>query len=162
MIPTAKLRRRGRNGPTVWTFDANRARSRSRSLRPAGSSDHPRSISQYHRELSPRADRPPLLDYAPDLPGARVLDERYGVNLLPVPVRKVHAGRLTALSEFVEEAKSSGLVATSIERAGLRAQRPQPRRPYGCRLYLEDATDNLAVGKHIVVVVAPLAGRARG
>jgi hypothetical protein len=46
---------RGWNGPTVWTFDAKRARSRSRSLRTAGSSDHPRSISQYHRELSPRA-----------------------------------------------------------------------------------------------------------
>src|SRR5262249_11685956 len=45
----------GWDGPTVWTFDANRARSRSRSLRPAASSNLPRSISQYHRELSPRA-----------------------------------------------------------------------------------------------------------
>jgi hypothetical protein len=37
-----------------------------------------------------------------------------------------HAGRLTALSEFVEEAKSSGLVATSIEHAGLRAMQVAP------------------------------------
>jgi polar amino acid transport system substrate-binding protein len=65
--------------------------------------------------------RGPLLDYAPNLLGARVLDERYGVNLLAMAVPKGHAGRLTALSEFIEEAKSSGLVARFIERAGLRA-----------------------------------------
>jgi polar amino acid transport system substrate-binding protein len=63
--------------------------------------------------------RGPLLDYAPELPGARVLDERYGVNLMAMAVPKGHAGRLTALSEFIEEAKSSGLVARSIDRAGL-------------------------------------------
>ena len=68
-----------------------------------------------------------LLDYAPDLPGARVLDERYGVNLQAMAVPKGHAGRLTALSEFIEEAKSSGLVARSIERAGLRAMQVAPR-----------------------------------
>jgi polar amino acid transport system substrate-binding protein len=74
---------------------------------------------------SKRADafasaRGTLLDYAPDLPGARVLDERYEVNLVAMAVPKGHAGRLAALSEFVEEAKSSGLIAQSIERAGLR------------------------------------------
>ena len=72
-----------------------------------------------------------LLDYAPDLPGARVLDERYGVNLLAMAVPKGHGGRLTALSEFVEEAKSSGLVARSIEHAGLgRAMQVAPPHKY--------------------------------
>src|SRR5215510_6036942 len=71
--------------------------------------------------------RPLLLDYAAHLPGAQLLDERYGANLQAMAVPKDYAGRLTALSEFIEEAKSSGLVIRSIERAGLRAMQVAPR-----------------------------------
>ena len=62
--------------------------------------------------------RPPLLEYAPKLTGARVLDGRYGENLQSMAVPKDQAGRLAYISEFLEVAKSSGLVQRAIERAG--------------------------------------------
>src|SRR5215470_13466121 len=62
--------------------------------------------------------RPPLLEYAPRLTGARVLDGRYGENLQSMAVPKDRAERLAYISEFLEAAKSSGLVQKAIERAG--------------------------------------------
>jgi polar amino acid transport system substrate-binding protein len=62
--------------------------------------------------------RPPLLEYAPKLAGARVLDGRYGENLQSMAVPKDQAGRLAYISEFLEVAKASGLVKQAIERAG--------------------------------------------
>jgi polar amino acid transport system substrate-binding protein len=62
--------------------------------------------------------RPPLLEYAPRLAGARVLDGRYGENLQSMAVPKDQAGRLAYISEFLEAAKASGLVQKAIERAG--------------------------------------------
>ena len=64
--------------------------------------------------------RPPLLEYAPKLPGARVLDDRYGANLQSMAVAKREAARLDYVSQFVDEAKASGLVQRAIERAGER------------------------------------------
>src|SRR6266568_7056301 len=64
--------------------------------------------------------RPVLLAYSPKLPGSRVLEDRYGANLLAMAVAKSHAGRLAYISEFVEEAKASGVVQQAIERGGLR------------------------------------------
>jgi polar amino acid transport system substrate-binding protein len=62
--------------------------------------------------------RPPLLEYAPKLAGARVLDGRYGENLQSMAVPKDRAERLAYISEFLEAAKASGLVQRAIERAG--------------------------------------------
>jgi polar amino acid transport system substrate-binding protein len=62
--------------------------------------------------------RPPLLEYAPKLTGARVLDGRYGENLQSMAVPKDQAGRLAYISEFLDAAKASGLVQRAIERAG--------------------------------------------
>jgi len=62
--------------------------------------------------------RPPLLEYAPKLAGARVLDGRYGENLQSMAVPKDQTGRLAYISEFLEAAKASGLVKQAIERAG--------------------------------------------
>jgi hypothetical protein len=39
-------------------------------------------------------------------------------------------------------------------------ERPHPRRSYWGRVYLEDATDNSAIGQHVEIVVALLTGRA--
>jgi polar amino acid transport system substrate-binding protein len=64
--------------------------------------------------------RPPLLEYATRLSGARVLDDHYGANLQSMAVPKSQAGRLAYISEFLEEAKASGLVQRAIERAGER------------------------------------------
>lgn len=62
--------------------------------------------------------RPPLLEYAHKLSGARVLDERYGENLQSMAVPKDQAGRLAYISEFLEIARGSGLVKRAIDRAG--------------------------------------------
>jgi polar amino acid transport system substrate-binding protein len=62
--------------------------------------------------------RPPLLEYAPKLAGARVLDGRYGENLQSMAVPKERTERLAYISEFLEAAKTSGLVQKAIERAG--------------------------------------------
>jgi polar amino acid transport system substrate-binding protein len=62
--------------------------------------------------------RPPLLEYAPKLAGARVLDDRYGENLQSMAVPKDQIGRLAYISEFLEIARGSGLVKRAIERAG--------------------------------------------
>ena len=61
-----------------------------------------------------------LLEYSTHLPGSRVLEDRYGANLNRMVVPKGSAGRLAYVSEFVEEAKASGLVQKAIDRAGPR------------------------------------------
>jgi polar amino acid transport system substrate-binding protein len=60
-----------------------------------------------------------LLTYSAKLPGSRVLEEHYGANLLGMVVPKGQAARLAYISEFIEQAKASGLVQQAIERAGL-------------------------------------------
>lgn len=64
--------------------------------------------------------RPSLMTYLSRLPGSRVLDDCYGSNVLSMVVPKNHAGWLSYVSEFAEEAKVSGLVQRAIERAGWR------------------------------------------
>jgi len=61
---------------------------------------------------------PPLLAYSTQLPGSRVLEDRYGANIHAMGVPKDQPGRLAYISEFIEEAKASGLVQRAIERAG--------------------------------------------
>src|SRR5262245_59547154 len=51
-----------------------------------------------------------LLEYSAKLPGSRVLDEHYGANLVGMVVPKGQAARLAYISEFIEQAKASGLV----------------------------------------------------
>jgi polar amino acid transport system substrate-binding protein len=69
------------------------------------------------------APREALLDYSVKLPGSRVLTDAYGVNVVGLAVRKGQGGRLAYVSEFIEEAKASGLIQRAIEGAGLRGVR---------------------------------------
>src|SRR5262249_35317130 len=64
--------------------------------------------------------RPNLMTYLSKLPGSRVLDDRYGSNVLSMVVPKNHAGWLSYVSEFAEEVKVSGLVQRAIDQAGWR------------------------------------------
>ena len=48
-----------------------------------------------------------------------MLDEHYGANLLGMVVPTGQSGRLAYISNFIEQAKASGLVQQAIERAGL-------------------------------------------
>jgi polar amino acid transport system substrate-binding protein len=61
-----------------------------------------------------------LLDIANQLPGSRVLDDRYGANINRMVVPKGKVEWLAYVTEFVEEAKASGLVQKSIDQAGPR------------------------------------------
>jgi polar amino acid transport system substrate-binding protein len=67
-----------------------------------------------------------LLGYAAQLPGSQVLDGRYGFNAIGMAVPKGQAGRLAYLSEFVEQAKASGLVRRAIDRSGWRGIQVAP------------------------------------
>jgi polar amino acid transport system substrate-binding protein len=66
--------------------------------------------------------RPVLLAYSSKLPGW-VLEEHYGANLLGMVVPKGQTERLAYISEFIEQAKASGLVQQAIERAGVPGHR---------------------------------------
>jgi polar amino acid transport system substrate-binding protein len=66
------------------------------------------------------ATRPWLLEASTELPGSRVLEDRYGANLLAMVVPKGHAGWLACVKEFIEEAKASGAIQQAFERAGWR------------------------------------------
>jgi len=62
------------------------------------------------------------------LPGSRVLADGFAVISSAALVPKGHAGRLAYVSEFIEEAKASGLVKKIIEDAGLRGVQVAPAR----------------------------------
>jgi polar amino acid transport system substrate-binding protein len=70
--------------------------------------------------------RPVALTIAARLPGSRVLEDHFAVILVAAMVPKGHAGRLAYVSEFIEEAKASGLVKQIIERHGLRGVQVAP------------------------------------
>jgi len=72
------------------------------------------------------APRPVLIDESLRLPGSRVLEDRFAFNFWAAIVPKGHAGRLAYVSEFIEEAKASGLVKQIIERNGLRGVQVAP------------------------------------
>jgi polar amino acid transport system substrate-binding protein len=61
-----------------------------------------------------------LLQFSDQLPGSHVLDDRYGANINRMVVPKGKAGWLAYVTEFVEEAKASGLVRRAIDRVGPR------------------------------------------
>jgi len=63
--------------------------------------------------------RPGLLGYAARLPGSRVLEDRYGANVLALAVRKGEAGLLAHVGAFITDAKRSGVLARAIATAGL-------------------------------------------
>jgi polar amino acid transport system substrate-binding protein len=63
--------------------------------------------------------RPGLLMYAGMMPGARVIEGRYGRNVIALAVKKGEAGLLAFVGEFVAAAKTDGTVARAIESAGL-------------------------------------------
>jgi polar amino acid transport system substrate-binding protein len=69
-----------------------------------------------------------LLAYSSRLPGSRVLDDRYGANLLGMVVSKGQGARLAYISEFIEQAKASGLVQQAIERASLPGHQVAPAK----------------------------------
>jgi len=76
--------------------------------------------------------RPALLAESVRLPGSRVLADSFAVLFDAAMVPKGHAGRLAYISEFIEEAKASGLVKKIIADASVRGvQVAPPGNPKG-------------------------------
>jgi len=69
-----------------------------------------------------------LLGYAPTLPGSRVLEDHYGANLVGMVVPRGQTARLAYITEFIEQAKASGLVQQAIERSGLPGHQVAPAK----------------------------------
>ena len=67
-----------------------------------------------------------LVDYSAQLPGSRVVEDRFGVNRAAVVVPKGNAARLAYLSEFIEDIKASGFVQQAITRSGWRGVQVAP------------------------------------
>ena len=70
--------------------------------------------------------RPAALLFSARLPGSRVLEDRFHATFGAMAVPKGQTGRLAYISEFIEEAKASGLVQRAIERAGVRGVQVAP------------------------------------
>lgn len=68
-----------------------------------------------------------LLDFSAQLPGSRVLTDSYGVNRVGIAIQKGNPQRLAFMRDFVEHAKSSGLIQRAIERGNLREFQVAPR-----------------------------------
>jgi polar amino acid transport system substrate-binding protein len=74
--------------------------------------------------------RETLPQHSARLAGSRVVADGYEVSFLAIAIPKGQAGRLAYVSEFLEEAKESGLVQRAIDRAGLRGfQVATPQEP---------------------------------
>src|SRR5262245_6997879 len=82
------------------------------------------AVHQPMSALPPKADKCSALAHvglsAPKLPGSRLLEESYGANRFGMAVSKGQAaGRLAYMSEFIDEARASGLIQRIIDRSGL-------------------------------------------
>jgi polar amino acid transport system substrate-binding protein len=64
-----------------------------------------------------------LLKLSAQAPGSRVLDDGFADIVYVAMVPKGKAGRIAYVSEFIEEAKSSGLIQRTIDQYGLKGIR---------------------------------------
>lgn len=73
--------------------------------------------------------KPALIDVAGKLPGTRVLDGRYTVIPYSVGTARGRAAGHRYLRDFLEEVKTSGFIARSIEKNGIRGVSVAPAGP---------------------------------
>jgi polar amino acid transport system substrate-binding protein len=72
------------------------------------------------------APRPVLLALSAELPHTRVIEEGFATTFFAAFVPKGNAAHLAYAAEFLEEAKSSGLVKQFIDQNGLRGLKVAP------------------------------------
>jgi len=70
--------------------------------------------------------RPALLEFSSKLSDSWVLEDYFGANFTAMTIPKGHLERLAYISEFVEEAKASGLVKRAIVQSGWRGVHVAP------------------------------------
>jgi polar amino acid transport system substrate-binding protein len=71
--------------------------------------------------------KPSLFEISNQLPGSQVLDGRPGVDPHAMALPKGRDPAVAYARQFIEEAKSNGLVKAAIERAGIRGAAVAPR-----------------------------------
>ena len=64
--------------------------------------------------------KPILFDMSNQLPGSRVLEGRPGIDPHAMAMPKGRDAGMPYLRQFMQEAKSQGLIKGAVERAGLR------------------------------------------
>jgi polar amino acid transport system substrate-binding protein len=76
------------------------------------------------------ANRTRMEELVRDVPGLRVLPDDYMVTSQAIVVAKGNAARLAAVNRFLAEARTSGFVKTSVDRAKVMGVRvaPEPKR----------------------------------
>jgi polar amino acid transport system substrate-binding protein len=81
-----------------------------------------RAIEMFeHRELDLFAtNKPTLFEMCDQMPGARVLNGRWGVEHIAAAIPKCRGAAMDYLHRFVADAQTGGLLAQAVERAGLR------------------------------------------
>jgi polar amino acid transport system substrate-binding protein len=65
-------------------------------------------------------NKPTLFEMSDQMPGARVLDGRWGEEHVAVAIPKGREAALEYIRRFVEEAQTSALLSQAVKRAGLR------------------------------------------
>jgi polar amino acid transport system substrate-binding protein len=74
-----------------------------------------------HRELDVFAtNKPTLFGMSDQMPGARVLEGRWGVEHIAIAIPRGREAAMEYLRRFVEDVQTSGLLAQAVARAGLR------------------------------------------
>jgi len=87
---------------------------------PAQNSGHAVEMLERHDIDLFATNKPTLFQMADQMPGARVLDGRWGVEHIAIAIPKDRETALDYLRRFVEEVQTRGLLAAAVERAGLR------------------------------------------
>jgi polar amino acid transport system substrate-binding protein len=87
-----------------------------------GAENYKRGIEMLeHDEIDTYAtNKPTLFEMSDQMPGSRILEGRWGEEHLAVAIPKDHEAALEYIRHFVEEVQTGGLLAQSVERAGLR------------------------------------------
>ena len=74
-----------------------------------------------HGEIDTYAtNKPTLFEMSDQMPGSRVLDGRWGEEHLAVAIPKGREAALEYIQHFIQDVQTSGLLAQSVERSGLR------------------------------------------
>jgi polar amino acid transport system substrate-binding protein len=71
-------------------------------------------------------NKPTLFQMSDQMPGARVLDGRWGVEHIAIAIPRGREAALDVVRRFVEEVQTGGLLAAAVERAGLRGLAKAP------------------------------------
>ena len=87
---------------------------------PARNSGHAVEMLERHELDLFATNKPTLFQMSDQMPGARVLDGRWGVEHIAIAIPRGREAALEYLRRFVEEVQTGGLLAQAVERAGLR------------------------------------------